>query len=137
MLRKIVSYTWIAVAIGVLYVAYTFFARYDANAKAERIAAAREAEQARKELDVLGGDSVKIMHFFASAMAISKGGKGRLCYGVANAKTVRIEPDVTERIWPALSHCVDIAPKRDTEYTLTATDAAGHSTEKKITVLVR
>jgi hypothetical protein len=136
-LRKIISYSWIGVAIGAVFAGYTFFARWDANAKAERIATVREAERARKDVDLLGGDSLKIMQFFASAMVIPKGGKGKLCYGVANAKTVAIRPDVTERLWPALSHCVEITPRQDTEYTLTASDGRGNSTEKKITVMVR
>lgn len=137
LLRKIVSYTWIAVAIGAIFAAYTFFARWDAQAKADRRAATQDAERARKDVELLGGDSLKIMQFFASATVIPKGKTGKLCYGVANAKTVEIEPGVTERIWPALSHCVEITPTRDTEYTLTAKDASGHSAEKKLTVLVR
>jgi hypothetical protein len=136
-LRKIVSYMWIAVGIGALFACYTFFARYDENAKIERRKAVQEAERARKDVEMLGGDSLKIVQFFASAMVIPKGGKGQLCYGVANATSVEIEPGVTERTWPALSHCVEIAPKRDTEYTLTAKDATGRATEKKLTVMVR
>lgn len=136
-LRKMASFMWIPVGIAALYVGYLFFARYDENARMDRQAAEKEAERAKKDVEMLGGDSLKIMQFFASAMSVPKGGKGKLCYGVANAASVSIEPGVTERIWPALSHCVDVAPNQDTEYTLTAKDASGHSVEKKITLLVR
>jgi len=65
-----------------------------------------------------------------------RGERGRLCYGVANAKTARIEPAV-ERIWPSLGRCVDIAPKNETIYTLTAEDAEGHSATQSLTVKTR
>ena len=42
-----------------------------------------------------------------------------ICYGVENAKSVRLKPEV-EKLKPALSRCFDVAPQRSTRYTLTA-----------------
>ncbi len=135
MFRTAMMYTWVAVAIAAIYTGYTLFARHDENAKLTRQATEQDAEEARKEVDRLGGDSLKILQFYAPQM-LAKGQKGQLCYGVANAKTVALEPAV-ERVWPALSRCIEISPAHDTEYTLTAKDDAGHSRQQTLAVQVR
>ncbi|MGO9097044.1 MAG: hypothetical protein ACLQGV_17710 [Bryobacteraceae bacterium] len=38
------------------------------------------------------GSEVKILQFYASPSVVAKGQQAILCYGVANAKTVRLEP---------------------------------------------
>ncbi|HEV2448127.1 MAG TPA: hypothetical protein VGS58_19485, partial [Candidatus Sulfopaludibacter sp.] len=58
-----------------------------------------------------------------------------LCYGVLNAKTVRIEPPV-EGVSPALNRCVEVAPLHDTRYTLTAEAADGHTATESFTLSV-
>lgn len=67
---------------------------------------------------------VRITHFYASASDLAAGEKATLCYGVANARSVRIEPRVAE-IEPAANRCLEIAPRADTRYTLTAEGADG------------
>ena len=47
-----------------------------------------------------------------------------MCYGVANAKTVSIDPPV-EGVWPSVARCLNVSPRRTTVYTLTASDGAG------------
>jgi hypothetical protein len=134
-LRKVLHYTWVVVAIAALYVGYTFLARHDENSKLARRSAEQDAEHAREEVDRLGGESLKILQFYAPPL-IAKGQKAQLCYGVANARTVTIEPEV-DRTWPALTRCLEIAPTKDTVYKLTAKDAAGHSVEQQIVVQVK
>lgn len=133
-LRKVVTYGWFALAIGALYVGYTFYARYDANQKMQRRTTEKEGEEAEQELNRLGGTSLKIAQLYAPA-SLGKGQTGKLCYGVVNAKTVTLDPPV-ERVWPALTRCIEIKPTHSTTYTLTATDEAGHSVQQAATVEV-
>ena len=81
------------------------------------------------------GTDLKILTFYANP-SIHAGEKALICYGVANATSVRIEPGV-ESVWPSLSHCISAAPLKTTEYTLTAGDALGHSVSQKIVVKVQ
>ena len=59
-----------------------------------------------------------------------------MCYGVSNATAVKIEPGV-EPIKPALSHCLEVFPKKTTTYTLKAEDAKGNSKSASLTITVR
>jgi hypothetical protein len=68
---------------------------------------------------VYGGTAVKILQFYASEGSLTEGGKSLICYGVLNAKSVRIDPPV-EGVFPALNRCVNVTPRHDTKYTLTA-----------------
>ena len=49
-----------------------------------------------------------------------------ICYGVENAKSVSLKPEV-EKLWPAFNRCFDVAPQRSTRYTLTAEGFGAHS----------
>src|SRR5262249_6380046 len=75
---------------------------------------------ANPEFDrIYGGTQVRILQFYARESAVIEGGKSVICYGVVNAKSVRVEPPL-EGISPALNRCVEAAPRRDTRYTLIA-----------------
>jgi hypothetical protein len=135
-LRKILPYTTVAVVLAALYVAYTFYSRHDAQAREEQSNKERAAESARDSLNRLGGGDLKILLFYASAAEVRRGQSAQLCYGVAFAKTVRIEPEPGEPITPSLSRCVDVKPTQTTHYTLTAQDAQGHKTTKSVDIAV-
>ncbi|MCU1263281.1 MAG: hypothetical protein JWO80_6166 [Bryobacterales bacterium] len=135
-IRKILPYTTVAVVLAALYVAYTFYSRRDEQQRVEHASVEREAEAARDSLNRLGGGNLKIDHFFATPAAVSRGQAAKLCYGVAFAKTVRIEPE-TESIWPALARCIDVRPAKTTHYTLTAADAQGHIVTKTTDIAVQ
>lgn len=93
------------------------------------------AEQTRKILDGLGGSTLRILSFYATPTVVGPGRPASICYGVNGAKTVRIEPPIGP-IWPAVSRCVQVAPRQDTEYMLVAADAAGHSASQKLVLKV-
>ena len=76
MLRKVIAYTWFVVYVVAPYVGYIFLARHDENEKIARQNAAREAEQARDEVDRLGGHNLKIVQFYAPPV-IAKGQTGK------------------------------------------------------------
>jgi len=135
LLRRLLPYTSAAVLLALIYSVWTIYSRSTANRRAEEEAAARKLAFDQKTLDMIGSD-LKISLFYANPPAIHAGGKALLCYGVANAKSVRIEPGV-EAITPSLSRCVEASPRKTTEYTLTAEDGGGHSVTQAIVVRVQ
>jgi hypothetical protein len=99
---------------------------------------AKEREQASANttfLHTYGGTDVRILQFYARDGELVEGRSTVLCYGVLNAKAVRIEPAV-EGVSPALSRCVEVAPLRDTRYTLTAEGAEGRTISEAFTLKV-
>jgi hypothetical protein len=133
--RKMVPVTSALVVLAVLYVGWVFYTRHRDVREAEERAKAKEAENAQFVVDKYGGGRVKILAFSLSSGMIRKGQTVQLCYGVANAKTVKIEPSVGD-IWPSMSRCVDVEPKKDTTYVITAADAAGHSDTAQLEIKV-
>jgi hypothetical protein len=81
------------------------------------------------------GDPVKITAFYPRDAQVAEGGTTVLCYGVSNAKTVRIDPPV-DGVSPALTRCVEIRPKGETTYTLTAEGSDGKAVSQSVTVRI-
>ncbi len=81
------------------------------------------------------GKAARITQFYAREPALPKGEKILLCYGVENAKTVRIDPPV-DKVWPALSRCFDVAPSTPTTYALPAEGEDGQPVTKSVTVQI-
>ena len=128
---------WVAtMAVAALvYAGSIFYSRWNGERDSEQTQAREEAEHARKTLQLLGGDELRISNFYASPGVIRPGGQATICYGVNGAKQVRIQPPV-EEVWPALSHCLQVTARQDTEYTLTAEDATGHSVSRSFVLRV-
>lgn len=78
---------------------------------------------------------VKIAQFYASTGAVARGEQALLCYGVENARAVRIEPGV-ESLPPSYSRCVPVTPNQTTTYTLTAEGEDGTVATAKLNVEV-
>ena len=135
-IRQLIPWTTAALVLAALYTGWVFFWRYQQTRDAEREAAEKQAKFDRDLLDRLGGDKLGVLNFYASPAAIHAGTHVSLCYGVSNATSVVIDPDLGA--WkPALSRCIDIQPRRTTEYTLTAKDAKGATVTAKTEVVVR
>jgi hypothetical protein len=62
---------------------------------------------------------VKILNFYASVGLLQAGEKALLCYGVENAKSVKISPAL-ENVYPSMNHCVEVGPAQTTHYTILA-----------------
>jgi hypothetical protein len=134
-MRKVLPFTTAAVVIALVYVAYIFYSRRQDVKDAEQQAAAKQAADARKVAKMYGGDSLKILNFYATAGPIHPGEDVQLCYSVANAQQLTIEPEVHD-VPVSYSNCVKIAPKKDTTYTLTATNKKGDNQQAVITMRV-
>jgi hypothetical protein len=135
--RKLLPYTTVLTIIVALWVAWIFYSRHAENAAAVA-AAAEKQEQARKDADnfVLQHGELAFTTFEASDATVKRGQTTQLCYGVVNAKTVKLDPPV-EAITPSVRHCMDIAPKKTTTYTITADNGAGQTKSVSLTVRVQ
>jgi hypothetical protein len=136
LLRKALPYLTIAVIAALAYDGWVFYSRWRHAQETEQTARNREASDARKTIDMLGGGELKILNFYAAPGVIRPGGQSNLCYGVNAAQTVRIEPAVKD-LHPALTYCFSVAPARTTEYKLVAEDAAGKQTTASLTLQVK
>lgn len=136
-IRKILPYTTVAVVVAALYVGWTFFSRWQETREARRQAAEQQVAEARKTIEAYGNGRVKIMNFTITPSILPKGQTAQICYGVSNAKSVSIEPKPDESVWPSLARCVEATPTRETTYTITASDANGHTEQKSLTLQVQ
>ena len=133
-------YSWAALAIATLVVGWILFSRWQENRDIEKRAkeerTQKQQEQDRITIEQLGGKELAIQNFYASPGAIRRGETVQLCYGVANAKSVKLEPQASP-VWPSYSRCVDVTPAKSTTYTLTIADAAGNTRTESLEVKVR
>lgn len=136
LLRRLLPYTSIAVILAIAYAGWTLLSRKRADHVNEQAAAAEKAKADRKIVQAYGEGGLKILTFYANPPALKRGSKGLLCYGVANARSIRIQPQF-EAVTPSLSKCLEVSPRISTEYTLTARDAAGKSETRTIAIGVR
>ena len=123
-------YSWAALAVGTLVVGWMLFSRWyenrDIEKRNQKQRTQKQQEQDRIALEQFGGKELTIQNFYASPGAIHSGETVQLCYGVANAKTVKLEPQ-SNPVWPSYSRCVEVTPTKSTTYTLTIADAAGNT----------
>jgi hypothetical protein len=66
----------------------------------------------------------KIANFYAAPAIIENGQPAQLCYSVESTTKLTLDPPV-DRVWPALTRCLEIKPSKTTTYTLTAENSAG------------
>ena len=78
---------------------------------------------------------VKILQFYAGSGTVARGGQVLICYGVENAKTVRLEPHI-ETIAPSFNRCFQYSPAATSEITLIATGADGSESSKTLEITV-
>jgi hypothetical protein len=133
-------YSSLALAIVALVVGGILFSRWQENKRIDRQNAQAKSEEQRENdrraLDQFGGKELDIQSFYASPGAVHRGESVQLCYGVANAKTVKLEPQ-SNPVWPSYSRCVDVTPTKTTMYTLTVQDAGGNTKTQTVEVRVQ
>jgi hypothetical protein len=132
-LRRALPFLGVLILLGLIYDGFIFYSRANRNREEKQALADRAAEQERKTAAAYGGLGLKILTFYAAHVPDRP---TSLCYGVTGAKTVRMEPPV-DGVWPALTRCVQVSPKKDTEYKLIAEDKAGHAVTQSVAVHVR
>ena len=133
-------YTSTLVVIAALYAGGVLFFRWESNRETDRNAAEKvtqeQAANAKRAYESLGGSEFTILNFYVAPNSIRAGQQTQVCYGVSNAKEVRLDPPIAP-VWPSSARCVYASPKKETIYTLTAVDAQGNTKTATATVQVR
>jgi len=101
-------------AAAAIFDGAVFYFRWNSTREAEHAKTAKEAEDAQKFLKIAGGNELKILAFYASPDILRRGEHTLLCYGVNDAKTVRLEPSV-EEVWPSFTRCIQVSPRKQTD----------------------
>jgi hypothetical protein len=134
-MRKMLIFTCVTVAAAGIYLGWVFYSRWRNNqALIQRLKAPVKTRD-RAFVGAYGG-GIKILSFYAVPWTIRRGETVQLCYGVANAESVRIQPPPVDDIWPSLSRCVAAVPQTDTDYKLIAKDNRGNTKTADLTVTV-
>ena len=132
-------YSWIVLAVAAFAVGWVFFSRWEQTRNFERRTAEKRTEQQKEQdrvtLEQMGGKELAIQNFYATPGMIQRGQSVQLCNGVANARTVKLEPQ-PHPVWPSYARCVDVTPSKTTSYTLTITDAEGNTKSQSLEVRV-
>jgi hypothetical protein len=132
-------YSSLAMVIAAVVVGWILFSRWQENKQIEARTAQERAQKQKENDDValeqFGGKELAIQSFYATPGIVSRGQAVQICYGVANAKNVKLEPQ-DNPVWPSYNHCVDVKPKKTTTFTLTIDDGAGHSQTQQLEVKV-
>src|SRR5208282_53139 len=140
LLKNPLLYSSAVLVVAALGVMFVMFSRWQDRRNVERQAAKERAEkqheQDRTAVEQLGGKEFAILSFYATPTVIRRGESAQLCYGVANAKTVKLEPR-SQPVWPSVAHCVDVSPNKSTIYTLTIADGTGKTLSQDVEVKVR
>lgn len=138
--KKPSFYSKFVITIAALIVFWIFFSRWWQNRsieyRAKEAAAEKKRADDRATLEQMGGKELAIQTFYATPSKIRRSQPVQLCYGVANAKSVKLEPQ-SNPVWPSYSRCVNDSPTKTTTYTLTIADAAGNTKSQSLTVQVR
>jgi len=140
LLKNPLTYSSAVVAIALVVVGFILYTRWENTRALERQESEKRAEKQREQdraaVEELGGKEFAILDFYAAPKVIQKGESAQLCYGVSNAKSVKLEPQAHE-VWPSAAHCVEVSPVKTTTYTLTIVDAEGHSKSDTLELPVR
>jgi hypothetical protein len=133
--KEIVRWTWIPVLLVFTYSGWVLYSRKSENERIAREVEQKQAAADRQVLEKLGSGSLKVLMLYANPPVIRRGQKALLCYGVANATSVRFEPPV-DGAGPSLSRCLETHPTKTASYTLIAEDAAKSVEKSTVTVRV-
>lgn len=139
-LKNPLLYTTAVVLVVLAGVTFVMVSRWQDRRNIERQAAEARTEKQRAQdrlaVEQLGGKEFAILSFYASPGTIRRGEAAQLCYGVANAKSVQLEPQ-TEAVWPSMARCVSVKPVKSTTYTLTIEDGTGKTQSADVEIKVQ
>jgi hypothetical protein len=133
------AYSSLLILIVAVYVGWSVLSRYLENRayehRAEEAQAKKQREADQAAIEQLGGSELAIEMLYATPR-IAGGETAQICFGVANAKSVTLQPQ-SNPVWPSHSLCVDVKPVKTTTYKLTAIGADGKSVSQEVKIEVR
>src|SRR4051795_7954110 len=115
-----------ATALAMAYIGWVFVSRAVGTTRWQSRHTPAPSKEAAEFDRIYGGSEAKILQFYERDANIVEGGKSVICYGVLNAKAVRLDPS-GDAVSPALNRCVEVGAERQTRYTLTAEGADGRT----------
>jgi hypothetical protein len=111
-MKKILPYTGAAVALALLYVVWVLAIRRQAPAPTPPTGLPKEIEE-------MTAKGLKILHFYGHTPNVEKGEHLIICYGVRDARAVRLEPPL-EALSPSLNRCIAVQVEALTTFRLVA-----------------
>ena len=134
-MKRILWYSIPGVVLALGYLVFVGLSRHTANSDLKRAESAREASK-YQAIPASGGAGLRIVQFYAANNEIRAGDHVILCYGVENARAVRLDPPIQE-VEPSPNRCFNAYPKRTTAFKLTATGKDGAEVSASFTVRVK
>jgi hypothetical protein len=139
-LRNPLLYSSMVVGLVLLVVGWIMLSRWLENRRIEERArdeqSQKQHENDARAVEALGGKELAIQSFYAAPGLIKRGESVQLCYDVANATEVKLEPQ-SAPVWPSHARCVSVLPTKTTTYTLTINDGKGNTKTASLQVRVR
>ena len=124
-----------AICAALILLSEALYTRGSSTPAPEPARPAASAQRNAETLAYYGNGQLKVLSFYANPVEVKRGAQTLVCYGVSNATTVAIEPAIGET-WPSTGRCVEVTAANDTEYKLTAADAAGHQQTRTVALHV-
>lgn len=134
-MRKPFRFTLILVALIIVYFGWVYHSRWSEKETLIERLEEQQSSRDRPLSDAYGGGKFSILNFYTTFPSIHPGETSQLCYSVAGAESVRLEPPVAN-VWPSYSRCVEVAPTTDTTYRLIAEDENGNTETAEISIQV-
>jgi hypothetical protein len=132
-MKQISVLLWIGLSLAAVRLGWVWWVRHDARVRMEDASRSRRSQDYQSSQD---DGTLAITQFYARSGEITAGDRNLVCYGVRNARSVRIEPPV-ENLSPALNRCFFVDPQEDTTYKLVAEGADGVQASESFRVHVK
>lgn len=118
-MRRTWPCTVVTLAGVLVYAGWVLLSRRPIGSGKPARTAAAQTRATAEFLRAYGGEKVRILNFYAPNGNLAEDEHTVICYGVLNAKSVRMEPPL-DGVGVSINRCVEDTPRQDTRYTLVA-----------------
>jgi hypothetical protein len=133
-MRRIGIVLWVVLAVVLVRIGFIWMERRASdNRFTSRLFARHHRETAPGAS--AKGTAVKITQFYPRVWSMPDTDHNTICYGVENAKSVRLEPPIAN-VWPTVNRCFWAEARQDTTYKLIAEGFDGTSTSESFSIHV-
>jgi hypothetical protein len=133
-MRRIGIVLWVVLAVVLVRIGFIWMERRASdNRFTSRLFARHHRETAPGAS--AKGTAVKITQFYPRVWSMPHTDHNTICYGVENAKNVRLEPPIAN-VWPTVNRCFWAEARQDTTYKLIAEGFDGTSTSESFSIHV-
>jgi hypothetical protein len=132
--QKFAAILWVIGAGAMFYLCWVFASRHLRDREIQQQHDVKVSDTYRPYA-TRPGTGVRILAFYGSPAFLVRGQHAIVCYGVENARAVRIEPPV-EKLKPAANRCFSVTPQNDTTYELSAEGPDGTTVKESFSLTV-